>query len=280
MPDPSPLAAQIAALPHVTGAALRPSYAPAPRAFAQATPLRMPTMLVVEDSRYACEVLRLYTRALGLRLRRAADLETAQSHLRLYRPDIVLVDLGLPDGRGEGLIAQLAKAVARPPLLIAVSGESGMAAGARDAGADVFIEKPMPNIAEFRAMLVDHFPGPLPMNLLPDTPRPPQPDPIALHDDLQLAASVLQRDQADQGDRLDLPSRQYWAGFLRGVGGSLGDAELQRAAHDQWIEARCDALLFAQNQTTGDAAQGDAGFRQLRDLVNERLRDVASRRDF
>ena len=243
------------------------------REFNVAKVMRVPTLMLVEDSRYASEVMRLYTRTLGLRLRRAPDLETAGAHLRLYRPDIVLIDLGLPDGRGEGLIAQLAASKPRPPLIMATSGQSHLRGAALAAGADVFIEKPMPDLAQFRALLVDHFPAPLPL-LQPERAPAAMPDRIAFRDDLDLAAkSLADMGDGDGGDGHFAAARtRYVAGLLDGVAGSLGDDALQDAARAQ--------LHY------GDGAAGPSqgefapdNFRRLRDLVNERLRDVMAERD-
>ena len=206
--------------------------------------LRHATILVVEDSRYSCEVLRLYCRQLGLRLRRAADLATARAHLRLYRPDIALVDLDLPDGRGEGLIAELTTGPQRPGLIIATSGDDSARAAALGAGADVFLDKPLPDLVEFRGFLVDHFPTPLPLALLPNRPFRPETDPLALHDDLALAARGLERAQ----------NLGFLSGFVAGVARAAGDHELR------------------------DAARGiPSDFRPLRDMVNERLRAIEGR---
>lgn len=208
-----------------------------------ATGVRNATMLVVEDSRFSCEVLRLYCRQLGIRLRRAADLAQAQAHLRLYRPDIVLVDLGLPDGRGEGLISQLANATHRPPLIIATSGDDSFRTTALTAGADMFIDKPLPDLIEFRSILVDHYPTALPMALLPNLLFRPEADPLALRDDLSMAEQRLMQ-------AYDLP---YVSGFVAGVAGSAGDQELHQLAR---------------------ADQTD--FRQLRDIIQDRLRKMGN----
>lgn len=279
MPDPLSHTAHTpcgATLDHITSN----MPAPLPRSFTALGPMRMPTLMLVEDSRYASEMLRLYARTLGLRLRRAPDLSTAQSHLRLYRPDIVLVDLGLPDGRGEGLISQLAYGANRPPLIIATSGEGGMQAAALAAGADLYWEKPLPDITQFRALLVEHFPSPLPLLLLPQRPDAPSPDRVALHDDLDLAArGFAKMANAAGGGALDEQpptgaQMQYLAGFLQGVGGCLGDGDLQSAAHDQLLAARNDTLVFQQKTS----ATPSANFRKLSDLVNDRLRDMAADR--
>jgi CheY-like chemotaxis protein len=254
MPDHSHNAIPPPPALHVIGTARRVLGADAP--------LRMPTLMLVEDSRYASEVVRLYARSLGLRLRRAADLDAAQSHLRLYQPDIVLIDLGLPDGRGEALIEQLARASQRPPLLIAISGQPELRAGALAAGADVFIEKPMPDIATFRALLVDHFPGPLPLLLLPSRAPSPIPDRIALQDDLSLAAQSLTHAETGTDRPLTRARMRYVAGLINGIAGSLGDGPLQAAAQRQMSNVEFGA--------------SNPSFRKLRDLVNERLRDIKS----
>ena len=243
--------------PHLVGAPRM-----MPRAFGAATPLRMPTLMLVEDSRYASEVMRLYARSLGLRLRRAADLDSADTHLRLYQPDIVVVDLGLPDGRGEGLIERLAHADQRPPLLIAVSGQAELGAGARAAGADVFIEKPLPSISDFRALLVEHFPAPLPLLLLPDRAPSPQPDRMALKDDLNFAAQTLSLPE-DMGDApMIRPRARYVAGLIDGIAGKLGDSALRAAAREELLRQGAGA---AQDTACDTASKAGQAFRHLRD---------------
>lgn len=61
-------------------------------------PLIGVTVLIVKDSRFVCEVARLLYLHSGARLRCVATITSARLHLRLYRPNVVLVDLGLPNG--------------------------------------------------------------------------------------------------------------------------------------------------------------------------------------
>ena len=58
------------------------------------------TILLVEDSRSASEAIRLFAAESGARVRRADSLHAASRHLAIYRPNVVMVDLGLPDGDG------------------------------------------------------------------------------------------------------------------------------------------------------------------------------------
>ena len=64
-------------------------------------PLAGLTVLVVEDSRYASEAVRLLCLKSGARLRRADCLRAANRHLRVYRPAVIIVDLHGADQEGR-----------------------------------------------------------------------------------------------------------------------------------------------------------------------------------
>jgi CheY-like chemotaxis protein len=183
-----------------------------------ALPLQGVTLLAVEDSRFACEALRLMSMRAGARLRRAETLKEARAHLRVYRPDVVIIDLGLPDGRGEGLIRELATAANRPRVLLGTSGSADGRVTALAAGADGFLEKPLESLARFCEALQNSLPD-LEAADWPDAPITP--DPLALQDDLAHAARSL-----DAG-----PDRSAYAtAFLQGVAHHAHDTALQRAA--------------------------------------------------
>lgn len=193
---------------------------PLPRPAGGGLPLQGVTLLAVEDSRLACDALRLFCQRSGARLRRAATLEEAAAHLRLYRPDAVLVDLGLPDGRGEGLIRALAATPDRPGLL-AMSGDPDGRAPALAAGADAFLDKPVAGLAAFRRAILPLLPGR--GAAAPAEDAATAADPAALHDDLARAARAV---RAGPGAE----ERRYLAGFLTGLARQTRDAALSEAA--------------------------------------------------
>jgi len=182
------------------------------------------TILVVEDSRFASEALRLMCLRSGARIRRADSLSAAWRHLRVYRPSALLVDAGLPDGSGLDLVAALAEAEPRIPAILVMSGMSGMASAARAAGADGFLGKPLDNLDLFQTELLrclptDHdLPGPRTLSDDRVTPNP-----IAYRDDLDHVRDMLETTP----DNADLA---YAAQFLTGVARDAGDHALARAA--------------------------------------------------
>ncbi len=185
-------------------------------------PLLGVTVLVVEDSRYASEAVRLMCLRSGARIRRADSLETARRHLAVYRPTVALVDVGLPDGSGLALIETLSAAAPRIEVILGVSGETNIEGEVLAAGADGFIAKPISNLAAFQYAILSQ---------LPEDRQPPgprllhdeivQPDQVAYHDDLNHIAQVLRDD-----DSCDI---DYITQFLGGVARSAKDEALDKA---------------------------------------------------
>ena len=207
--------------------------------FSRHMPFSGVTVLLVEDSRFASDAIRLLCQKSGARLRRAETLACARRHLRCYRPDVIIVDLGLPDGRGEYLLRELAVMSGRRILLLATSGEPALRAAALSAGAQGFLAKPIMSLADFQRALapvlhVDGWAsccvaGPL-AGLSAALDRSsdafaalPAPDPLALQDDLRHAASLARA-------LPDARTCDYLRGFIAGIGRNAGDADLVEAA--------------------------------------------------
>ncbi len=186
-------------------------------------PLLGLTVLVVEDSRYASEALRLMCLRSGARMRRADCLGSAARHLRVYRPSVVIVDPGLPDGSGLDLIAELDQAAPRVGVILACSGDTAARATAMEVGADGFLAKPIESLGIFQQEMLRHLPpehgprGPYALN-----EEVIVPDPLAYRDDLEHAQALL-------SDGPEAGTRQYLAQFLGGVARTAGDDILAQA---------------------------------------------------
>ena len=187
-------------------------------------PLLGLTILVVEDSRYASEAVRLMSLRSGARLRRADCLASAERHLNVYSPAVAIVDLGLPDGSGLDLIASMAAAKPETQVILGTSGSEREAAEQQvlGSGANGFIAKPVPTIAAYQAAILTH----LPEELRPMGPRAAQivsvdPDPLALREDLSHAMDLL---------ALDSPPVSYLRRFLIGLSRTIKDSAMERHA--------------------------------------------------
>lgn len=183
-------------------------------------PLAGLTVLVVEDSRFASEALRLMCLRSGARIRRADCLASAHRHLTTYRPSVAIVDLGLPDGSGLSLIDDMHRTSPRVPVLLATSGAEREAAAraSRNAGADGFLPKPVDSLTAFQMEILKH----LPPEMQPLGPRKLEtqviyPDKLALRDDLAHALDLLDQDR--------LPA-DYLRRFLMGIARSASDMGL------------------------------------------------------
>ena len=189
-----------------------------------ARPLLGLTVLVVEDSRFACEAVRLLCLRSGARIRRADSLEHAQKHLGVYRPAVLIVDVGLPDGSGLDLIESCAAAHPRIDVILGTSGDADAQGPVMAAGANGFLAKPIANLSAFQAAILMH----LPQDRHPPGPRMVtdevvHPDMLAYHDDLSHVVNVI-----DTGDGADTVG--YVTQFLRGVARSVADKDLDMAA--------------------------------------------------
>ncbi len=161
-------------------------------------PLLGMTVLVVEDSRFVCDGLRLMCLHSGARVRRADSLKSARRHLRVYRPSIAVIDIGLPDGSGLELIRDLAQQRPRIGALLGISGDETGALLARQAGADEFLSKPLKSLSEFQESVLKHMPE----KMRPSGPRSLneiviEPDPTTYIDDLQHVSNLLEDSKTD-----------------------------------------------------------------------------------
>jgi DNA-binding response OmpR family regulator len=189
------------------------------------------TILLVEDSRSASEAIRLFAAESGARVRRADSLHAASRHLAIYRPNVVMIDLGLPDGDGMALIRHLSSAATPVGAIVALSGnEPGTWQGAAlAAGAAVCLEKPIPSLRAFQETILAVLPD-------ADSRRGPDERPLAVAGRASVNAALvedLRRARGLLAQALpcgDTETVAYCAQFLRSVGEMLGDAALTHAA--------------------------------------------------
>jgi DNA-binding NtrC family response regulator len=102
------------------------------------------TILIVDDEENALRNISAFLEPKGYEIITATRLADARASLQRGEPDIVLLDVQLPDGYGPDLLGETLHYPARPPIiLITAFGEIEMAVEAMKNGAHDFIQKPV-----------------------------------------------------------------------------------------------------------------------------------------
>jgi len=113
-------------------------------------------ILVVDDERPIRRALEVTLGKEGYRVRAATDAADALTMAALDPPDLVILDLMLPDADGADVCRQLRDWLRAPILLISAVDDEGDKIRALDAGADDYITKPFgigELLARVRALL-------------------------------------------------------------------------------------------------------------------------------
>ncbi len=99
-------------------------------------------VLLVEDDPALRSTLRDALQVEGFQVHTAASLSEGRALAAHAAPDLVLLDLGLPDGDGETLLASLRQRSSTPVLLISARHGEQQKIALLDAGADDYLVKP------------------------------------------------------------------------------------------------------------------------------------------
>ena len=105
-----------------------------------------PTVLLVEDSPMISGALKMLLEAGGFDVTLASTAEEASAWSGSPGPNVMLLDLGLPDGDGLGVIGRLADRGLKPGVTYAMTGHSDAATRERciAAGCEDVLIKPVP----------------------------------------------------------------------------------------------------------------------------------------
>ena len=107
-------------------------------------------LLLVEDDDAMRGMIAANLAAHGYRIAEAPDVAEALRRWDAERPDVVLLDLGLPDGDGTTIIRRVRREATTPILVLSARGSEPDKVAALDAGADDYVTKPF-GLAELRA---------------------------------------------------------------------------------------------------------------------------------
>ena len=114
--------------------------------------MNKPLILVVEDDGTVRNLITTTLKSNEYRFLTAADGESAIAAASIRQPDIVLLDLGLPDMDGVEVIRRIRSWSQMPIIVISARSEDTDKIAALDAGADDYLTKPF-SVAELLARL-------------------------------------------------------------------------------------------------------------------------------
>lgn len=101
-----------------------------------------PRVLVVDDEAAIRKFLRAALSAHDFLIAEAASGREALSAAVTFRPDLVILDLGLPDADGIEVTRKLREWAQTPIIVLSVRDQEAAKIGALDAGADDYLTKP------------------------------------------------------------------------------------------------------------------------------------------
>lgn len=118
------------------------------------------SILLVDDSRAVSEAVRMMAVRSGARIRRADCIASAQRHIMLFRPDVVIADLGLPDGNGVEVAKIVEDSLSRRPgiLILSAVDESVAVEAVKECGADGYLMKPIEGLGAFQQAVLSVVP--------------------------------------------------------------------------------------------------------------------------
>ena len=124
----------------------------------------MTHILLVEDSALVVDALRMLFEEFGHRVSVAGTVAETVVVARRERPDVMLLDLGLPDGNGLDALEQLVAQGAAPRVTFALTGDDSAAVMARCAAAgchELLVKPVSPRVllSKISAAVSDSTPG-------------------------------------------------------------------------------------------------------------------------
>lgn len=115
-------------------------------------PPNSPLILVIDDEHAIRRFLRATLESQGYRVKEAETANEGLLQARTQRPDLILLDLGLPDGDGIEVTRAIRADSSVPIVVISARGQEFDKVGALDVGADDYLTKPF-GVGELNARI-------------------------------------------------------------------------------------------------------------------------------
>jgi two-component system, OmpR family, KDP operon response regulator KdpE len=157
----------------------------------------LPRVLVIDDEPQIRRFLDIGLRAEGYEVLLAATGAEGLALAATQSPDLVILDLGLPDMEGHAVLAELRQWSQLPVLMLSVRNAESEKVNALDQGANDYMTKPFgiqELMARLRALLRN---------------RPGEPEHPPRYDDGHLAVDLARREVSLDGAPLALTRKEY-----------------------------------------------------------------------
>ena len=102
----------------------------------------MDKILIIDDEPSIRAVLRLNLQSRGFEVAEAGDAASGLKKIESFRPDLVVLDLGLPDGNGLGVLRSIRRWSSVPVVVLTVSDAEVDKVELLESGADDYVTKP------------------------------------------------------------------------------------------------------------------------------------------
>ena len=112
----------------------------------------MSTAVIIDDEIQMRRLLRMVLEARGYQVHEAEEGETGLREIAITRPDVVLLDIGLPGLSGLEVLQRLREWSEVPVLMLSVQDQEAVKVAALESGADDYVTKPF-GTAELLARL-------------------------------------------------------------------------------------------------------------------------------
>ena len=177
-----------------------------------------PCVLVIDDEAQIRKFLDIGLRAEGYEVLLAANGADGLALAATRSPDLVILDIGLPDREGHDVLAELRQWSHVPVLMLSVRDAESEKVKALDAGANDYVTKPFgiqELMARLRAMMRS---------------RPGEPEAPQRYDDGRLVIDLARREVTLDGEPLALTRKEYavLALLLRHAGRVVTQQQLLR----------------------------------------------------
>ncbi|MBP2643905.1 MAG: kdpE 3 [Firmicutes bacterium] len=99
-------------------------------------------VLVIDDERQICRLLKVALGAHGYDIEEVATGEEGINKVALFKPDLIILDLGLPDIDGKEVVRRVREWSEVPIIILSARDQEEEKIAAFDAGADDYVTKP------------------------------------------------------------------------------------------------------------------------------------------